>query len=1683
MSDAASNSKTGNLRAAEAGSRTNPNAPAQDRTRFANRTISSGPFPWLIGVGTCLLWLLAPAAASAQLTMSGDTEIKYAEGSDMVVETYTATDPDDASATIAWSLSDIGEDEDYFEIDEDSGDLTFKNVPDYDTKSTYKVRVKASSGSKTGTRDVTVTINRPPVWSVETSSTVADDGTVQVDFAENGTGNAVALTLTDPDGDFLAVGAKQANDFEKFAITHGPSGVFLTFTDGTPPDYENPTDADQDNVYEITVQAFNLDVVGASWVELPVAVTVTNVNEVPVAADDTADTDEDTSVVISVLDNDSDVDAGTTLSVSAVGTSIAPADGSVALTAGATTTVTYTPNENFHGTDTFSYTVSDGADPPGTATATVTVTVAAVEDAPVASDVTATTVQNAPVVINVLDHTWDVDTETALTAVDEVGTPNRGTVTHDGSTVTYTPNFNYIGRDLFSYTASDANGTATGWVDVTIVEAVRNANLSGLTISSGTLAPAFDKAITSYTVDVGANVGNVRVTPTVEDDGATVTVNGTAVSSGSASGSVATDPEGAVTITITVTADDKTTTNRYVVTVLRPVANAPLLFLRQPSGAADSYTWVDREQEADYTRCLGSYGEGLCPDDEYYFRYTASASSNQVRARFTSNSEYPSAAYSVETVNNADSSNKTSAASTGALAGGWTDSITLTEGKVTNVWTTFHTSGGGAMHTVTEVTTCYVAGLNLADLTVQAGTTAVTLQRDDGSNDTGFADDVSSYTASVDNAVRSVTVTPTLPANGCPTVTVNGTAVAGGSASGAIRLQADADTSIPVVFINGPSSETYTIDVYREPRESLRFDTPVADQVHSEDTQISAVQLPEANGGTPPIEYELEPALPDGLTLNEDTQTITGTPAETLPPQLYKWTATDKDGSKVGVGFWVRMTAASTGTARRDRLSSFGNKNMADQVYTVNEEIEPLALPEASGGNGPLRYTLTPTLPAGLTLDDDTRTISGTPTAAQERTKYTWTATDTDGDTASVRFSITVNPDLVPSFGDESVADQAYMVNEAIEPLALPEALGGNEPLVYELTPALPAGLAMDPATRTISGTPAEVQERTDYTWTAMDADGDAASLTFSMTVQMRAPTVVGSLPALVLYAGGASQRVEAGEAIVGSELSWAFESSDTGVASVEPDGSAVVVAPVREGAAQVTATATNAGGSASVTFDVTVRTSAAEAAAIRAALAGQARVVLGSVTEVISARIDGRARGSSLGGETRHVVNDGGVDRYDSSLGGRLGDRSLTSLADGGVWSAGVDAGSLREGGVDEALSSLVWGRSFSLALGDQASDDAAADTGRRWHLWGAADLQRAGGAADHSDFDGEWRFLYLGLDREFNERWLGGVSLSHVWGEADYTFADDTASGAGRLSSTLTGVYPYLQGRFAAGLRLWAIGGLGFGNVANVRAHAGGWRDAGDLDLRLASVGLRQPLSRIGAVGLALTSDAGLASLSATGDGSLDGAQASVRRLRLGLEMAARSAGGVEPFVHVHGRYDGGDGSGGAAAEMVLGVRYAGERLRLEIRGNYLASAADVEQWGANAQLGYGPRADGRGLSGSLTTRWGTPESGGALLDRHGLQAPGSAFASSWGRSASAQVSGEIGYGVAVPPLPGSLTPNMGYDHRDDGVARARVGVAYQPYGGAASDVRLRLDLARSERREAVAEHSIELSAVLRF
>ena len=99
----------------------------------------------------------------------------------------------------------------------------------------------------------------------------------------------------------------------------------------------------------------------------------------------------------------------------------------------------------------------------------------------------------------------------------------------------------------------------------------------------------------------------------------------------------------------------------------------------------------------------------------------------------------------------------------------------------------------------------------------------------------------------------------------------------------------------------------------------------------------------------------------------------------------------------------------------------------------------------------------------------------------------------------------------MPTFGDSTaIAAQSYLVNQEIASLTLPQATGGDGMLVYILLPFLPDGLNFDPPTRTLSSMPTKAKAEATYTLSALDADGDMASLTFTLEVSLPSPALDG---------------------------------------------------------------------------------------------------------------------------------------------------------------------------------------------------------------------------------------------------------------------------------------------------------------------------------------------------------------------------------------------------------------------------------------------------------------------------------------------------------------------------------------------------------------------------------------------
>ena len=200
-----------------------------------------------------------------------------------------------------------------------------------------------------------------------------------------------------------------------------------------------------------------------------VSITVTAVNDAPVAGDDTRVIAEDSgSGTVSVLGNDTDVD-GPSETVTA---KTDPAHGTLTLVSGV---LTYTPAADYFGTDGFVYTVSDGL---LTDTAAVTITITSVNDGPDAVDDIATVVRDsASTAIGVLGNDTDVEHDTLLITGKTNGSKGNVAITGGGTGLTYDPFTGFNGDDTFTYTIDDGNGgTDTATVSITIAGANRAPN-------------------------------------------------------------------------------------------------------------------------------------------------------------------------------------------------------------------------------------------------------------------------------------------------------------------------------------------------------------------------------------------------------------------------------------------------------------------------------------------------------------------------------------------------------------------------------------------------------------------------------------------------------------------------------------------------------------------------------------------------------------------------------------------------------------------------------------------------------------------------------------------------------------------------------------------------------------------------------------------------------------------------------------------------------------------------------------------------------------------------------------------------------------------------------------------------------------------------------------------------------
>ena len=241
------------------------------------------------------------------------------------------------------------------------------------------------------------------------------------------------------------------------------------------------------------------------------------------------------------------------------------------------------------------------------------------------------------------------------------------------------------------------------------------------------------------------------------------------------------------------------------------------------------------------------------------------------------------------------------------------------------------------------------------------------------------------------------------------------------------------------------------------------------------------------SGGTAPLSYSVSPTLPSGLSMASSTGTITGIPTVVKSTTTYTVTVKDANNRTATATFNLTVNAAVTATTAIPATN-----------LTVNTAATAFTPVTESGGTAPLSYSVSPTLPSGLSMASSTGAITGTPTATHSTTTYTVTVKDANNATATATFTLKINSAVTAT---TVISSTTLTVNQSSVNFTPVTGSGGTTPLSYSVSPTLPSGLSMASSTGAITGTPTVTHSTTTYTVTVKDANNATATATFALTV------------------------------------------------------------------------------------------------------------------------------------------------------------------------------------------------------------------------------------------------------------------------------------------------------------------------------------------------------------------------------------------------------------------------------------------------------------------------------------------------------------------------------------------------------------------------------------------------------
>ena len=313
-----------------------------------------------------------------------------------------------------------------------------------------------------------------------------------------------------------------------------------------------------------------------------------------------------------------------------------------------------------------------------------------------------------------------------------------------------------------------------------------------------------------------------------------------------------------------------------------------------------------------------------------------------------------------------------------------------------------------------------------------------------------------------------------------------------------------------------------------------------------------------------------------------------------------------------------------------------------------------------------------------------------------------------------------------------------------------------------------------------------------------------------------------------------------------------------------------------------------------------------------------------------------------------------------------------------------------------------------------------------------------------------------------------VAGLSLSHSRGLGEYA-----GVAGGQVTSSVTGLYPWLGYKATDRVTVWGVAGYGAGGL-RLTPQGGPALEAG-LSMAMAAAGTRGELVAGGAGGFALAFKADALWVGTATDGvdgpagRLQATEAAVTRFRTGLEgsraytLAGRLS--LTPSVEVGLRHDGGDAETGAGMDVGAGLIVAdastGLAVDVRVRTLVMHQAEGFRERGVAVSLSYNPTpSTPLGFVARVAPSWGGEATSGAeaLWGRETM-----AGMAHGGLAQGNRLDGEVGYGLPVgsrlvgTPTFGVGTSEMGRDYR--------LGYRLGALGGAGTAFELGVEAQRRE------------------